>query len=171
MMGLRGKDSFSAGISRRFIYLLLILILGEACHRSGKDNFSPTGESLGKIVYDTYIINRDSTDFWGNECLSAFNRSGFIDKIFADVYAGKIIPYDYFSGARITLNQLKMGENVGDFSRKNISKIQFEENWLWDREKIEMHKEVISMTIAYEVYDNAGRSRGQKPVFKLVFRK
>ena len=56
------------------------------------------------------------------------------------------------------------------FSRKNISKIQFEENWIWDEDRNEMLKQVISMTIAYEVFDNVGKSRGQKPIFKLKFR-
>jgi len=33
-----------------------------------------------------------------------------------------------------------------------------------------MLKQVISMTIAYEVFDNEGKSRGQKPIFKLKFK-
>ena len=61
-------------------------------------------------------------------------------------------------------------ETEGEFSRKNISKIQYDEQWIWDKEKSEMVKRINSMTIAYEVFDNTGKSRGQKPIFKLIFR-
>ncbi len=94
-----------------------------------------------------------------------------VDYLFNKVYKGEIIPTDYFTGEKIELNQLKTMETEGQFSRKNISKIQFEEQWVWDNEKSELAKRILSMTIAYEVYDHAGKSRGQKPIFKLIFRK
>jgi len=129
-----------------------------------------SGESFGKIIYDTYVINRDSTDSWGNECLSEFSRKKLIDKVFEAVSDGKVTPYDYFTGEKITPKQIKRMEADSVFSRRNISKIQFEENWIWDDEKNVMLKQVISMTIAYEVFDNEGKSRGQKPIFKLKFK-
>jgi len=129
-----------------------------------------SGESFGKIIYDTYVINRDSTDSWGNECLSEFSRKKLIDKVFEAVSDGKVTPYDYFTGDKITPEQIKRMETDTVFSRRNISKIQFEENWIWDDEKNVMLKQVISMTIAYEVFDNEGKSRGQKPIFKLKFK-
>jgi len=127
-------------------------------------------ESFGKIIYDTFVVNRDSTDSWGNECLSKFSRKKLIDKVFEAVSDGKVTPYDYFTGERIAPKQIKRMETDNVFSRKNISKIQFEENWIWNNEKNEMYKQVISMTIAYEVFDNEGKSRGQKPIFKLKFK-
>jgi len=129
-----------------------------------------SGESFGRIIYDTYIINRDSTDSWGNECLSEFSRQKLIDKVFEAVSDGKVTPYDYFTGEKITPKQIQKMETDNVFSRKNISKIQFKENWIWDDEKNVMLKQVISMTIAYEVFDNEGKSRGQKPIFKLKFK-
>ena len=75
------------------------------------------------------------------------------------------------TGEKLSLDQLKKEENEGKFSRMNISKIRFEENWIWNKEKTELRKEVKSITLAYEVYDSSGRSRGQKPLFRLVFRK
>ena len=94
-----------------------------------------------------------------------------IDYLFDKVYDGKIIPTDYFTGEIIGLNQLKNWETEGLFLRKNISKIQFEEQWIWDKEKSVMVKRILSMTIAYEVFDNTGKSRGQKPIFILIFNK
>lgn len=161
------RDSPSQEITYNPVLLFLILLLG-ACHQKEKQS-SPTGDPVGKIIYDTYIINRDSTDSWGDECLSSFNRAELVDKVFDAVLSGKVTPYDYFTGEKIAPREIKEMEKRGDFSRDRISKIQFEERWLWDKQQSEMRKEIISMTIAYEVYDNFGKSRGQKPIFKLIF--
>ena len=166
----KGIDSRSTGIHFRNSLIFGFFLFTGACHHPVKEVY-PNGKSFGKVIYDTFIINRDSTDFWGAECLADFNRNALIDQIFDDVYKGRIIPTDYFTNEKISLAQLKKMETDGEFSRKNISKIRFEEQWLWDMEKSEMQKQIISMTIAYEVYDFSGNSRGQKPILKLVFRK
>ena len=169
MKGLREKDSLLTGTILSRCILLLTIILAGACHNRGRDNMS-SGESFGKIIYDTFVINRDSTDSWGDECLSNFNRKKLVDKVFTSVYDGKVTPYDYFTDAKITPEQIRQMETEGVFTRKNISKIQFQEEWIWDDDKNELLKQVISLTIAYEVFDNEGKSRGQKPIFKLKFR-
>lgn len=169
MKGPRAKDSLLTGSNLSRSIVLMIIILAGACHNPGKDKFQ-SGESFGKIIYDTYVINRDSTDSWGDECLSNFSRKKLVDKIFTAVFDGKVTPYDYFTSEKIPPGQIRKMETDNVFSRKNISKIQFEEQWIWDDEKNEMLKQVISMTIAYEVFDNLGKPRGQKPIFKLKFR-
>lgn len=168
MKGSREKDSLLTGtILSRYILLMIIILVG-ACHNPNKDKLA-SRESFGKIIYDTYIINRDSTDLWGDECLSNFSRKKLIDKVFVAVFEGNITPYDYFTGEKISPEQIREMETDSVFSRDNISKIQFEEKWLWDDAKNEIQKQVISMTIAYEVFDNEGKSRGQKPIFKIKF--
>lgn len=170
MRRLREKGSLLTGTRlSRYIIIGIVIVLG-ACNRPARKDV-PTGNSFGKIIYDTYIVNRDSTDSWGDECLSAFSRKAMIDKLFDAISSGKITPYDYFTGEKIPAGQISKMETDGEFSRDKISKIQFEERWIWDDENVEMRKEIISMTIAYEVYNNTGVSRGQKPVFKLIFRK
>ncbi|HZK93367.1 MAG TPA: hypothetical protein VFC67_04105 [Prolixibacteraceae bacterium] len=169
MKGLRAKDSLLTGTILKYCILFLIIILVGACHSPGKDKLQ-SGKSFGKIIYDTYVINRDSTDSWGDECLSKFSRKKLVDKIFTAVFDGKVTPYDYFTGEKISPEQIRKMETERQFSRENISKIQFEEQWIWDDEKNELLKQVISMTIAYEVFDNIGKSRGQKSIFKLKFR-
>ena len=169
MRRLKGKDLLLTGISLKQCILLVIVIIAGACHNSDKDKL-PSGELFGKIIYDTSIINRDSTDTWATECLSEFNRKALIDEIFKAVIDGKITPVDYFTGEKISPHKIKKMETDGEFSRENISKIRFEERWVWNDEKVEMQKQVISITISYDVFDNAGKSRGQKPIFKLVFR-
>lgn len=170
MKGLKGKDSLLTGTILNLFILTGSLILLGSCHQPEKDKI-PSGKLFGKIIYETSIINHDPTDSWGEECLSNFNRKELIDNVFASVYDGKIMPYDYFTGAKIAPDQIRKMETDGVFTRDNIGKIQFEERWIWDNEKVEMQKQLISMTIAYEVFDHAGKLRGQKPIFRLVFRK
>ena len=164
------KDSPLTATSLNFYVFIGFVLIACACHHPVKKKLS-VGNSFGKIIYDTYLTNRDSTDSWGDQCLAGFNRKGLIDHLFDEVYKGRIVPTEYFTGETIPLNQLEKMEKDGEFSRKNISKIQFEEQWIWDQANDELQKQVLSMTIAYEVFDKAGKSRGQKPIFKLVFRK
>ncbi len=167
----RVSDSNSTGTNLRILAVIgIFMLILEACQHPSKDKIT-SGVSFGKIIYDTYIINRDSTDVWEGERLATFNRNAMIQVAFDEVFAGRITPTDYFTGETIPLAQLRKMESEGEFSRKNISKIQFEEQWIWDKEKSEMVKRINSMTIAYEVFDNTGKSRGQKPIFKLIFRK
>ncbi len=163
------KDSLLAGTILSRCILLLLIILAGACNQPDEGK-SPQGTNYGKIIYDTAIINRDSTDSWAAESLSGLDRKALIDKILKAVYDGKITPYDYFSGEKMSVRQIKKLETT-EFSREDISKIKFEERWIWDEEKAEMQKQLISLTLAYDVYDNSGNSRGQKPIFKLIFRK
>jgi hypothetical protein len=170
MSQLKGKDSLLTGISFSLLSLLGIIMIDVACQDPSRGKLI-SDQSFGKIIYDTYIVNRDTTDTWGSECLSNFNRTALIEKVFKSVADGKITPLDYFTGEKVSHELITKMETDGEFSRKNISKIQFEERWIWDNEKVEMQKQLLSMTIAYDVFDNTGKPRGQKPVFKLVFRK
>ena len=169
MKGLKEKDSLLTGINLSRWVFLCFLIFAEACSHPDKDKL-PSGDLLGKIIYDTSVINRDSTDSWADECLSDFNRKVLIESIFKAVYDGRITPYDYFTGEKISPEKIMTMEKAGEFSRKDIGKIRFEEKWFWDDKKIEIHKQLISITISYDVFDNTGKSRGQKPIFKLSFR-
>jgi hypothetical protein len=127
-------------------------------------------ESFGKIIYETSITNTDTTDSWANECLLGFDRKALINKLFDDVYNEKIIAYDYFTDKKISPEEIRKMEIEGVFIRKEISRIRFEEKWIWDNGKLEMQKQLISMTLSYQVYDTEGKPRAQKPIFKLKFR-
>ena len=165
---LRVKGLHLTGIS---LELLFLVIFFSSCHHSEK--VKPlTGEvPVGEIIYDTFLINRDSTDAWGDECLAKFDRKTLIDKVFENVYNGRATAYDYFTGEKLSTEQIRKMEMEKIFTRKEISKIQFAEQWIWDESTVQMRKELISMTIAYEVYNESGVSRGQKPIFKIIFKK
>lgn len=165
----KAKDLLLTGISLKYFIFLLIVTVAIACQPSDQRKL-PSGEVFGKIIYDTSIANHDSTDTWADECLSEFKRKELIERIFEAVYDGKITPLDYFTAEKISPDQIRKMEAEKVFSRKDISKIRFEEKWLWDDEKIEMRKQVNSITLSYDVFDNVGKLRGQKPIFKIIFR-
>ena len=129
MSRLKGKG-FCLTVTIRSFYLLFVIALFVGACQQPQNTKLPEGEFFGKIIYDTYIVNRDSTDRWGDECLSEFNRKAFTDKLFNAVFAGKIIAYDYFTGEKIAVDKIREMEAQGEFSRKNISKIQFQERWI-----------------------------------------
>ena len=149
--------------------MIVVVFLLQACQNTDKIKHE-TGVQFGEIMYDTFLVNRDSTDTWSAECLAKFDKQKLIDKIFENVYSGKLTAYDYFSGERMLPEQIRKMEKEGVFTRKEISKIQFNERWIWDESANLMRKELISMTIGYEVYNNEGTSRGQKPIFKIIFK-
>ena len=163
---LRAKGLHLTEISLEFLFLVIFF---SACQNS--ENVKPSAGivPVGEILYDTFLINRDSTDAWGVECLAKFDRKTLIDKVFENVYKGRATAYDYFTGEKLSIEQIRKMEEEKLFTRKEISKIQFAERWIWDESTVQMRKELISMTIAYEVYNELGVSRGQKPVFKLIF--
>jgi len=165
----KAKDLLLTGINLKHFIFLIIVTVAVSCQPSDPHKWS-SGEVFGKIIYDTSIANHDSTDTWAAECLSDFKRKELIEKIFKAVYDGKIVPFDYFTAEKISPDKIKTMEAEKVFSRKDISKIRFEEKWMWNDEKNEMQKQVNSITLSYDVFDNVGKLRGQKPIFRIIFR-
>jgi hypothetical protein len=162
-----GSPSTKTGWHNCWLFFLLILVL--SCKSPEKKNESDNGLSLGKITYDSFILNNNPEDSWADECLAGFDRKAFIDKTFNSINSGKLVALNYFSGEKITPSKLKEMEKAGEFSQDKIAKIQFEEEWLWNEQQNILQKKVISMTFAYEVFNNTGESRGYKPAFKIAF--
>ena len=69
----------------------------------------------------------------------------------------------------MTIEEVKTIEKDPEYNRDNIAKVQFEESWYFDFENHKMMKKVQSVMIAYEIYDNEGKVKGYKPVFKIYF--
>lgn len=161
------KELLSIATSPRLLIGIFAVAFLIACsHPKKEDRHS----SFGKIISDTYLVAQDSTDSWAQECLSDFKRNDLIEEIFTLVYSGKLTSIDYFSGQPIKTSTLKQMEADKIFTRKDITKIQFEESWSWNKLTNTFQKQIISMTVAYEVYNVEGKSRGQKPIFKLIFK-
>jgi hypothetical protein len=122
------------------------------------------------ISYGVVIKNRDPDDTWQKKWLGTLDRQEFIDFLFDAVYSGKLQPYDYFTDEPLSPKAIRELEKTETFDRDRIGKIQFEERWYLDREKLSMVKEVYSVMLAYEVYRKDGSFRGYKPAFKVRLR-
>lgn len=147
---------------------MILASLAFSCNN--KESRTGNNISLGKIIYDTNIINPNPEDEWISKSLSGLKKEKLIEILFNEVYSGKLIPIDYFSKERLSVDDIRRLEESEEFSRERIAQIKFDEKWEWDPEYSTLKKQVKAITIAYEVYNNSGEVRGYKPAFKLVFR-
>ncbi len=119
------------------------------------------------VIYDVVIRNPDPEEWWADENLKNLNKEALLDIIFNAVYRKDLIPYDYFSQEAMTAHEVVEIENEPDYSRDNIGRIQFAEEWYFDEENLRMEKRVNSLTLGYEVLDARGNLRGYKPLFMV----
>ncbi len=119
------------------------------------------------IIYDVIIKNPNPDDLWTSECLKNIHHSALIDSLFHLVYAKQAVAYDLYSNAPLKVKDVKRMENEADFQRNQIGKIQFTERWYFDVSTQQFQKEVISITLGHELYNEEGSVRGYKPVYKL----
>ena len=119
------------------------------------------------IIYDVVVKNPDPEDSWAAEQVKEFKRTDLIDMIFQAVEDGKAQAFNYHTGKKMTLNDIKMIENNDEFDRSKIGKIQFIEDWYFDPVNLTMDKKVKSIMLAYEVYDQFGKVRGYKAAFRI----
>ncbi len=119
------------------------------------------------IIYDVIIKNPDPDDLWTSECLKKIHHSTLIDSLFHLVYTKQAVAYDLYSNEPLKIKDVKRMENEENFQRNQIGKIQFTERWYFDVSTQQFQKEVISIVLGHELYNDEGFVRGYKPVYKL----
>ena len=119
------------------------------------------------IIYDVIIKNPNPDDLWTSECLNKFYHSTLMDSLFHLVYTKQAVAYDLYSNKPLKVKDVKRMESEADFQRNQIGKIQFTERWYFDVSTQQFQKEVISITLGHELYNEEGSVRGYKPVYKL----
>jgi hypothetical protein len=159
------------------LLLLISFILVFGCSRNKfQEEQTPavlvTGSFSGSliadtIIYDVIIHNTNPDDQWTQQCLQYVNQRMFIDSLFKLVYEEKVIAFDFFEKKPLRIKDVRKLESEAGFNRDNIGKIQFTERWYFDSSKLQFQKEVISIVLGYDLYDNDGSIRGHKPVFKI----
>jgi hypothetical protein len=168
---------------RIFIFLLLLLVGSAACHRqrgNPPDNANlpeiadttttftaSAGRVANSIVYDVIIKNANPYDTWTTECLSGLDRSTFVDELFRAIYEGKLTAIDFDTEEKLSPEEVKKLEKEIKKVRSRIAKLQFTEDWYFDTLSLTMQKDVRSIVLGYEVYDDQGAVRGYKPVFRV----
>lgn len=155
-----------------FVSILLVLIaFSYGCtHKPSNEKIQPGALVADTIIYDVVIHNPNPEDQWTAECLKDLKHRALIDSLFALVYDGKMKAYDFFSKEVIKNKDLKQMESENGFSRDHIGKIQFTERWYFDKKSQQFQKEVLSLVLGYELFNQDGSLRGYKPVFKIYLK-
>lgn len=116
------------------------------------------------ISYPVRIKNIDPDDTWANVRLKHLDQRKLVDEIFESVYSGKTTPYHYLTDQPLTIAQLKELEQQPEFSRDNVVELEFREKWWYDPDQSIFRKKVMSVLVAYAVFDNQD-VRGLKAAF------
>lgn len=122
-----------------------------------------------QIIYDVIIKNPDPGDEWTEKCLGGLKRGELVDFIFAGLYDERFRAYDIFNDKLIPARTIRKMEEDGEFTRDQVSKIQFVEDWYIDTEDYPMSKRVTEVRLGVEHFDGFGMHMGHNPLFKVRF--
>jgi len=139
---------------------------------SGVDIVSDNAAILADtVIYDVIIKNPNPADEWQEECLRKIDRAGLIETIFNAIYEEKLTAYDYINDTPFTLEEVKDLESAEDYDRDKIGKVQFSEEWYFDKEKFKMFKRVRSIILGYESLDENNEVKYYTALFKVYLDK
>lgn len=158
----------------QWVFIISVTIAGcnlkqnepQVVNLGSEENFIVIADT---IVNDVVIMNPDN-DEWTEYCLRNLDKKTLVNKIFKSVYAGELIPYEFFHNKPLSIDDIKALEDDPTFSRDKIAKVQFEEAWYYDSVNQKMVKKVHSVMLAYEIYNSLGEIRGYKPAFKVYLK-
>jgi hypothetical protein len=122
-----------------------------------------------QIIYDVVIKNLDPQDDWTAQCLAGLNRQELVDFIFTGLYDERFKAFDIFNDKPIPVRTIRKMEEDGAFTRDQVSKIQFVEDWYLDRESYVLSKRVTEVRLGVEHFDGFGMHLGYNPLFKVRF--
>jgi len=118
------------------------------------------------IIYDVVIRDIDNEDPWESERLKTFKQDVFVDNIFDELYNEKLSAYDFMTGEKLSIKDIKNIEKSEGYSRSKISKVQFNEQWVIDSLWV-LNKKINSMIFGIESYSKQGTFTGHKALFKV----
>jgi hypothetical protein len=157
-------------IRQIFVAFVLALTCG-ACNTSmNKNSESVRTKDSGTLVADTILYpvdikNLDSTNTWADSRLKNLQHKKLTDLIFEALYNGKATAYDYYTHKPVHIEDIKKMEASGEFNRQEMAQLQFEESWFFNPENATMTKQVLSILLAWPVYDNQGVFQAYKAGF------
>lgn len=120
-----------------------------------------------QIIYDVIIKNPDPQDEWTEKCLAGLKRGELVDFIFQGLYDERFNAYDIFNDQLIPMRRIRKMEENGEFTREQVSKIQFVEDWYLDPGSYSMSKRVTEVRLGLEHIDGFGMHLGHNPLFKV----
>jgi len=148
------------------IIIISFIVILSACKQNEEQPEKSEKVSLGtsvadSIMYIAEVRNANPEDaYYMDEWLKGAKVDILANKIFKAVYDKKLKPYSYITGKEMTIEEVKELDN--EYKRKNIGQILFTEDWFFDEEKLQMHKKVNSIMLAYFTFDEEGNVKGNK---------
>ncbi len=119
------------------------------------------------ITYEVMISNPDSTNSWETQKLKNVSQRKIVDDIFELVYNNDKKAFNYYTHDPMSIQEIETLEKEENFSRDKVGKLQFTEIWKMNKATQKLHKEVLSILIAYEIYNSEGELRGYKAAFYI----
>ncbi len=175
-----------------FIPLILLLLLAAACNKKQERKTTVRYDTVKKtivvpvyrtpdtnavlvadsIIYTVLIKNPDTLDQWQDYSLRYMNREKLLDMIFENIFRGKLKAYSYQAWLanekqEISADSLKSWlQRIG---KDRIGKIEFVERWFYNPHNNVFYKQVLEMTLGYELYRPDGSVKGYAPLIKISF--
>lgn len=151
------------------LVILLISCTGQKESEDLQESIVQTGslQLADQIIYDVIIKNPDPQDEWREKCLGGLKRGELVDFIFDGLYDDRFKAYDIFNDKLIPARTIRKMEEDGEFTRDQVSKIQFVEDWYIDPEAYSMSKMVTEVRLGCEHFDGFGMHLGHNPLFKV----
>lgn len=119
------------------------------------------------IIYEVLLTNPDALNEWETTKLKGVKSNKVVDDLFKMVYDGDKKAYNYYTNEELSIKQVEEIEQRDDYSRDRVGKLQFTETWNMDIANHKMHKKVLSILLAYELYNDSNKLRGYKAAFYL----
>jgi len=141
--------------------LSLMTVFFAACHSNVGDGATMDSKYLiaDTILYPVRIKNIDPSDEWATVRLKNLKNQKFVDDVFDAVYSGKATAFNYLSDEPMTIDAVKELEQRDDFKRDNVVELEFREAWWYNADKSVFKKKVLSILVAYAVFDDSGEMR------------
>jgi hypothetical protein len=119
------------------------------------------------VIYDVPVVNHNPDDTWSTERLKNLHHDLLLDNIFTMIAEGKAIAYDHTTGEKLTPGRVEKMMKTKEIDPAKIDMIQFKEKWYLNASHATLSKEVISMVLGTQIYDNYGTFIGNKAILRV----
>lgn len=122
-------------------------------------NITHDASTTGTVVADTitylvYVRPQNPADDYEVAYLSHLQKDELVNQIFESVYQHGAKAHDFVTGEELSIDDIKTREiEDSNYSRDNVSAIQFTEEWVYDAKALLFQKKVLKIHIGYAVYD------------------
>ena len=121
-----------------------------------------------QIIYDVEIKNPYPDDLWMTECLQGLDHEALVNFVFKGIYNEKFSVFKIFEETPLSSQDIKKMEEEGVFTRKQIGKFQFMEEWFLDTVHMTYSKEVTEIRMGLQKFNNRGELTGYEALFRVV---